>query len=437
MMSRHETIKELHDAQKYDGLCAVFDGLGGDGSGDGNEPPLNEWDYIYLMNGLYKCGRYQDGLALYKAFTKAFPGSDKLNEKMGWCVFHLYVKTHDFSQRNGDAPVLKQVGYVLKRVRDGKYAPVWKIVNRVTKGIMKRPVTSKADYQRCSDYLDCVDYKSLSREENEFEIDGKRRKVASDYEAWFSRKTRCLEALDAFEKCVRFCDEGMATISRFHSNNDSWFRCRKAYCLLALGKVAEAEAVAQEILSRNFKNWNVYHLLYDIAVAEKDPAKAMKYAGCCALADAAHEMRVKFYGKFAEFLGRQGMSEEAMLHRQLIVLVKQEKGWTVKEEERQNISETIGAMKKADVLRRLRPFWERHRDAGKTCISGTIVRLFSSGRGGLVKDGNGQTYCFSFRDVKGDHRRLVPDTPVVFSLEDRWNRKKEVMEKAAADVKLA
>ena len=426
-----ESLKELHDAQRYNDLSAAYDSLT-----EEEESSLNEWDYVYLMNGLYKSGRYQDGLNLYKKFIEAFPNSNKLNDKMGWCVYHLYIKTHDFSKRDGDNQLLKKVDYTLKRIKDGMYSPVWRIVNLVTKGIMGRNQVGEDDYRRCSKFLDCVDYKSLSHDEHEFEHEGKRRKLASDYEVWFSRKTKCLEEAESFDECIHFCDEGLATINRFHSNNDSWFRYRKAYCLLALGKVAEANATAQQILSLNFKNWNAYHLMYDIAVAENDSVKAMQFAGCCALADPSHEMRVKFYKDYSDFLDVQGMSEEAMLHRQLIVLVKQEKEWTVKEEERQNISPEISAMSKADVLRRLRHFWEEHRDRGKAYISGKVDRLLSSGKDGFVRDEEGRTYYFRFSESKCKPELLKQGTPVMFVLEDRFDKKKKSLNKVAVDVRI-
>ncbi len=428
-MSLHEQLKELNSAKQFEEICALYDS-----SSTGDAVWASEWDYVYLMLGLYKQKRYRDCLDLYKKFVVKFPGNDKLDSKMGWCVYHLFVKSYDFSVREAEEEARKKVEYVLKKVKDGKYAPIWSIVNHVTKGILGRQKKNQEDYSQCSWYLECVDRSSLKREGYILAEGG--RQAPSDYELWFCKKTKCLEGLGAYSECIRLCDEGLATIPTFHSNIDIWLQRRKANCLLRMGKIEEAGYVAAEILSSGFNNWVAYDMLYDVALAEGKPEEAMKYAGCCALADPQHSMRVNFYKKYAAFLDIRGLSREAMLHRRLVVLLKEEKDWRIKFEDLQGISDEIKAWGIKEVMPELRRFWEKHRDQGKVYVFGKIAKVFPEKRHGWVQDEKGQEYFFRFMDAKGSPDCLQACNNVLFIGGKRMDPKYKVVKENAVEVKL-
>lgn len=431
-MSLQEQLRQLYRANQYEDICALYDR-----SPEGDDALTSEWDYVFVMNSLCKQQRYQDGLALYKNFVRKFPKNDKLDNKMGWCVYYQFVKPFNFAGREAEADNRKKVEYVLSRVKDGKYAPIWKIVHHVTKGILDRQVIHREDYSRCSWYLECVDRSALNREEGVRKDDGK--SFSSDYEMWFSRKTKCLMALQAYNDCIRLCDEGLRTVPSFHGNTDSWLRARKAYCLLQIGRIEEAKDTAAEILDRGFNNWNIYALLFDIAAAGGEPREAMKYAGYCALADAHHEMRVNFYVKYAAFLDAQDsqeLAEKAMLHRRLAVLLREERDWRIKCEDRQGISDEVKAFGKNEVLFALRRFWETHRDFGKNYVSGTIVRIVPEKKHGWVQDEKGRAYYFRFRDAGGPRNCLQAGNNVLFVIGKRMDPKSEKPKECAVEVKV-
>ena len=428
-MSLSEQFQKLHSAKQFEEICVLYDSS----SVEDDELAL-DWDYVYLMNGLYNQKRYSDGLALYKQFVRKFPGNDKLDSKMGWCVYHLFVKPYDFSVREAEAEARKKVEYVLKKVKDGKYSPIWKIVQHVTRGILDRKTKHQADYSQCSWYLEYVDRAILSREEYVRAYDGK--KFSSDYENWVSKKTKCLLALGAYSDCIRLCDEGIRTLPSLHGNNDIWFRARKSYCLLQMGKTAEAKETAEEILARGVNHWSIYELCFDIAVAGNNPQEAMKYIGCCALMDSQHQMRVNFYIKAAALLQTQGLTREAMLHRRLVVLLKQEQEWRIKCEDRQGIDDEVNAMGKREVLSALRRFWSKHRDQGKIYVFGKITKVFPEKRHGWVQDETGREFFFRFRDAKGSPDCLQAGVNVLFVVGKRMDRKYNKMRETAIEVKL-
>lgn len=430
-MSVHDDLKSLHKLRDYHGICMLYDQFE-----DVLEINPSEWDFIYLMNGLYKNKRYEDCLTTYKACKRLYKECNSLNSKMGWCVYHIYLKGFDFS-KHSSGDFFEKVDYVLGNIKDEPYSPVWCIVNLVTKVIVHKIAGNNPDYARANDYLELVKRTNLSREERRVETaDGKSVSMASDYETWYSRKTKCLFKMGEWDECIKVCDEGISSITKFHNNNDSWFKYRKAVSMLKLGKFEKSMFVAEEILNSGFKHWSIYQLLYDIAVKRDDVSSAMKYAGCCALTDSKHEMRIKFYKICADFFYRQSMTEAAMLHLHLIVLIKQEQRWKLKEENQWKITDEISSMTKKETLQRLQSFWKKHRDKDKVYIEGRISRLLPSGKDGFVKDAAGEEYYFSFRDADCDRRKLLVGTRVMFVLGERLDKKRNIRKMNAIEIKL-
>ena len=430
-MSMHDDLRDLHQARDYKGICMLYDQLE-----NILEIEPSEWDFIYFTNGLYKFQRYEDCLALYKLCKRLYKDCDSLNSKMGWCVYHLYLKNFDFTKQYS-ADFFTKVDYVLKNIKEDPYSPLWCIVNLATKVIVHKTAGNNPDYARANGYLELVNRSNLSREEKQINTaDGKNISMASDYETWYSRKTKCLFELNFWDECIRICDEGISSVTKFHNNNDSWFKYRKAVSLLKLRNHNESIAVAKEIINLGFKHWSVYQLLYDISVEKNDVAAAMKYAGYCALTDNSHEMRIKFYKTYAEFLAHQGIMKESMLHLQLIVLIKEENSWKLKGENSWKITDEISSMDKQAVLRQLQAFWKEHRDKDKVYVEGVISKLLPSGKDGFVRDEKGKEYYFTFRDADCNRNKLLIGTKVMFVLGERLDKKKNVWKMNAIEVKL-
>ena len=64
-MSLSEQFQKLHSAKQFEEICVLYDSS----SVEDDELAL-DWDYVYLMNGLYNQKRYSDGLSLYKRFVR-------------------------------------------------------------------------------------------------------------------------------------------------------------------------------------------------------------------------------------------------------------------------------------------------------------------------------------------------------------------------------
>ena len=424
-------FKELHQQHQYEEICSCWE----QHKSTENEQPWPEWNYVFAMNALYKLKRYPDCLDVYREFHKAYPASNLINDRMGWAVYHVCLKGHDF-KKGDNGRYLKQVDYIPQHCEQGPYSPAALVVSQAVREILRGSFGAKIDYQRASDYLDRLDPKSLSQEPRLFQQeDGRTRKLASQQEKWYTSKCKVLLHLQRYEDCLACCDQALSVINQFHSNNDIWLRRIKIEALLQLGRVADAKGTFEQMLASPFHPWILYELGYDIAVAEEDKAAALKHIGTCALADQSHEMRVKFYEASSDFLYQNGFERMAMLQAHLVDLIRQEKEWKAQIHHHQwQIAEDIKTLDKKSTLKELRQFWQEQRDKDKVFQEGTVKTVFSSGRSGFITSEKGMDYFFSLADVKSGRQQLKEGSSVRFTLTKRLDRKKNRISDNAVEI---
>ncbi|MEE0482245.1 MAG: hypothetical protein UDD25_08395 [Mitsuokella jalaludinii] len=400
-----------------------------------DEQPWQEWDYVFAMTALYKMKRYEDCLQLYREFHHAHPSSSLLDDRMGWAVYHVHLKGYDF--KTGDnARYLKQVDFVLHHGKQGPYSPVALIVGQVVRAILSGWLGQKIDYQRANDYLDHLDPKKLPQEERTYQQDdGKMRRLASEQEKWYAYKSKILLKLKQYDACISCCDQALAVINRFHTNNGAWIALRKIEALIELDRTADAKAALEHLLQRPARHWKMDMLGYRIAVMEHDEDAALKYIGEAALLDPNHGMRVQFYEETASFLNEAGHERMAMLQYHLVDLLREENGWKIKPHYvAGKIPEDIAAMDKPATLRELREFWRAQRDKDKVFLEGQVKKILPSGRSGFIEAAEGKSYYFSFADVQSGRKHLAEGLSVRFTLAKRMDRKKNRLSDNAVEI---
>lgn len=400
---------------------------------------FSQWDFRDCMNSFYKLKRYQECLDVYRACSKRYPEFRMLDDKMGWSVYHAKVKNFDFQQ--GDtAALLKQIDYVFEHSADSRYSPRWVLAKFVADAVKNGKFGGERDYALAVHYLDMVNPENLSTEEQTMtDNSGKIRNLASNRESWFSHKTNLLLKLQDYEACMACCDRAFEALRgvRLHSNNDSWFRYRKAKCLQALNRADEAKAYVEQILKGGFSHWCLLQLMFEFEAEAGNDAKALSYAGACSLSDPEHKMRVGFYEELADYLARSGDAELPVLLRKLVLLLRAENEW----KEKSYYSEwqfpaDVAAMDKQAVLSRLNPIWREWRDKDKVFLTGTIDRLLAEGKSGFIIADNGSSYYFNARDMHGKTREPGVGMKVRFTLVDKLDKSKGVVKPNAVEISL-
>lgn len=420
--------KGMYDNGQYTDLVAI-------GQQDEQVSAFSEWDFFYIVSAGYKLKQYQECLRLFKIMHEKYPDFHKLDDKMCWSLYQVHLKGVTVNNENA-ADYRKRIDFILAHCSYSEYSPAWFVTKLIVKAIKDGRYGQQVDYAAILTYLEKIDPSMLSKDENSYESNGKLIYLASDMESWYADKCKAELKLGRYEDCIATANQALSVIRSFHSNNDSWFAYRKAQARIALGQNDIAQQDIQSILNRGFSHWCFYQILFEI---DRDAGKAdtALLQGCkCALADPSHEMRVSFYEEFADFLEQNEHAHEALLLRQLVILIRNENAWMLKEKHMTwQIPEDIASMNKDAILRELIPFWRKVKDSSREFYEGVIERLLPSGQDGFIS-GNGASYYFRLNDIRRGRNQVQSGKKVRFALENRLDRKKNVVKPAAVDIEV-
>lgn len=421
-------LKNLYDQGQFEQVAAFW-------MDPSEVAQFSQWDFRDCMNSLYKLERYADCLEVYKACSKRYPDFRMLDDKMGWSVYHTKVKNFDFE--TGDVKLLlKQINYVFAHSSDSQYSPRWTLAKFVADATKAGKLGDEKDYTLVTHYLRQVNPDVLPTEEQRStDGNGRIRYLASKRESWYSLQSKALLKTREYNACIDCCDKALHAIARFHSNNDSWFRYRKAMCLKALDREEEAKAFVEQILHSGFKHWCLLQLMFEFESEAGNDAKALSYAGACALSDPEHKMRVSFYEELADYLTRQNEQELPMLLRKLVLCIREENKWREKSYYTQwQFTDEIAAMDAQALLNRLTPVWREWRDKDKIFLTGSVHKLLAEGKSGFIKASDGNSYYFNARDIQGKDRKPQIGTKVRFVLVDKLDKSKGVVKPNAVEI---
>lgn len=423
-------IKDFYNNKRYQDAI--------DYASNGNvRESFSEWDYLYLTNCYYNLKNYSDYLKIYKEFIAKYPDSKILDNKMGWCLYHLYIKNFNFGKMDKTS-YFKRVDYILSRCDDTQFSPKTWVAKVVIDSIFKCKVGTGIDYSLGNKYLSFINPLTLEDDEQVIsDRDGKERHLASPREQWYNKKTKALVELKQYDECLTYIDQAFRNVKVFHSNADHWLNYKRALCYYAQEKLDKAEETINSILSK-YQHWCYYELLFDICVKKKDTSNALKYGAFCATADKVHKTRVKFYVKYADFLDEIGNSYEAALHLKLTELIRVEESWKqLQLPNNYQYPEDIIHMDKITVIRLLNNFWKKEKEKGVEFYEGVVDKLLLNGKSGFVKDNDGNSYYFNIRDFdKRDFRSVEEGKRVRFTLTERLDKKKNVMKLNAISISI-
>ena len=424
-------IKSLYYEENYEEICSMWD------KQKDSADLIPEYDFVYYINSLYKQKRYQDCLMLYKIYHHLYSKSDFLDDKMGWSLYHVYLKEHDF-EHGDNRRYLQQVNFIFHNHTDSPYSPWNFIMLTAVKIILKKKMaflSNQDTYHLANTYLDSVNPEHLSDIPKTFNAKGKSRQTASDRENWYSYKIRVLYQLKSYHDCVAYFDKALSHIHHFCNHGDVWIRRWQIESLMQLGELDKSEASLQIVLQGNFKHWFFYQLAFEVMMKKGDLDKALIYAGACALCDNSHDMRVKFYAQLVPIFYKEQNKRPAMLHRQLVNILRQENNWPpYKWNLDWDVSLDIKTMTKKDILQELTKFWQQLRDKDKVFLMGTVKKMLPSGQDGFVTSEAGQDYYFKVNDVEKGRKRLQEGCHVRFTTCLRVNRKKQRQEENAIEI---
>ena len=420
--------KALYDEKKFNELSELW-------NNKDDRLQFNDWDYLYVIKAFYDQKDYERCLEVYKAFHQKFPDSDKLDDKMAWSLYHTRVKTFDFKSGNKNQ-LIRQAEYIIEHSSQSIYSPKWRVVKYMLDHIKKGDFIQILSDKDALKYLDMIDPDTLSTNcERVLTSDGKAEEKASDMETWYADRTKYLLQAGEYEQCIDTCNKALARFSVFHYNNDGWIKYRKAKALFAQGKPTDAVGIVKDILAHGLNHWCLFQLLYEIDISTSNHNDALLHAAMCALSDSSHEMRVSFYSDYADYLAMNGCSDEAALHRHLVLLIRTEKEWSLREKHQSwTIPDEIKSLNKQETIQKLKNYWYKCRDKNVCWLNGKIVRLLPEGKSGFIEAEDGKSYYFNSRDIR--NLKSIPEIGMKarFTLMDKLDKRKGVIKPNAVQI---
>ena len=427
-------IGNMYKAGNYEEIIAIW-------YNEETRPQLDDWDKLYVLLSFNKLKRYQETLDAFKSMRPKENETvdagvwQRCEDTACWALYYVHIKRFDFQQGDTNR-LLEQVDYIFTHSSDNQFTLRWLSVRFIIDAANDGKLLRENINELIVQYLDAINPTSLSAEEfPSTDPQGNQRMLASNQETWYAARSKALLKLQRFDDCIVCCEEALRIVQRFHYNNDSWFRYRIARCLKAKGQTKKAKEMILQILRTGFSHWCLMEMLFELSSEDGSVDEAMKYACACALSDPEHKMRVSFYAEFSNFLLEQNRIEEAMLHRRLVLLLRQENEWGLKANQADwQFTEEIASMNQEEVLRRLRPFWKEIRDKDKVFYTGTVERILPNGRSGFIRSDRGESYYFVARDLIQNRQMPSEGTKVRFTLADKLDRSKGVIKKNAVEI---
>lgn len=417
-MVKDMSFKEMYSQKRYKEIINIYLNMSAD-----NIDSIGEFDYLHIVNSFYKEKDFNKCLEIYKVFIKHYPSSSILNNRIGYSMYHVYLKKHRF--HDGNKKYIEYVNYITKICKQEKYSPLWFVLKKAIDSILDGKIKPIPDYELANRYLDCINPELLDSNP----VKTQKRELASDQEYWYNKKTKILLKLKRYEETIKYCDIALNRIHKFHSNMNIWLMQRKADALYNLDQIDRALDLLNEIKLNGFSHWFINKSLFEIYVKKNNEEKAKMNIALAGTFDKRHEGRILMYEAAAKYLHSVGLSHEALLHSTLSFCIRVENKYN------KTITYSIEHMDgytKDDVLKELLPIWNKWINDNKTFIKGQIIKLLPSEKDGFIRSDN-RSFYFSIKDVKNPQSIRV-NADVTFTLEDRLNKKKGTVNPCAVEI---
>lgn len=163
--------------------------------------------------------------------------------------------------------------------------------------------------------------------------DGKTHETASYKEFYYQTKTKCLEKIEEFEKCIELCDEALSIFEKFHYRNDLWISARKYYCKCLQSSCDNEDIENYKSLAENNNFWYMYHKLSNIYFSQGIINKALYYSCKALLCDNFdHEKMIKLIYDIGLLFENCKKNSTAKIFYEAVLYYRNQAGWFIPEE---------------------------------------------------------------------------------------------------------
>ena len=403
----------LRKQQRYEEALALYRVLW-----EEHREECNEWDGWGYAQSLRKLGRSQEALDVCRETYPLRPDFDYLRNLYAWCVYDLEIKRDDSEIETNEGRFLNAANAILDLVEPGQYTPYTRTVIRVIDYYKERAAYPAARILEWSDRLDPAELSDQPGHGTD--NTGKPLEYASDREKWYAARSKALLEVGRFQDCVALAEKALSEFSRFHHDNDIWFKWRAAQAKAELGDKETAIEELQSLLSRK-KDSFIYHKIAKYLFELGHIDEALDHTVEAALGPGELGYKWELFLLMGEILEAQSKSDDARKHVLLAARIRQEQDWRIPPELSQAVQD-MGVDMSTDVSvqdlhRELRRYWQSLKVADMSEGKGEIKNMLSHGKAGFISGDDGEDYYFKVSSFRGPRHLLEYGQRVSFHIE--------------------
>lgn len=280
------------------------------------------------LDDLYQEKQYEEYIGVYKKLPlQTLNLKEAYFWKYLWSAYHVhYAKKDCFSDSNIEKS-MQFLDYVLKKASNQDLI----VIISVFKFVDFLLDQSQPDYQKALDFINKLDYETLSTEEKTIETTDGSRTFASNKEKFLTTKAKCLFELERYHETIDFIEIAIKDIESFHNNNDVWLRKRLSESYLKIKNYEKAlENIDLAIVKK--REWfllkikgDIFYNKGDYRTANDIYIKALKLSG-------SDEMKIKIYTYFQQLTFNEKV-EISQSIKDFLIALKSANGWSLNKDE--------------------------------------------------------------------------------------------------------
>jgi len=436
MENQLQKAKELRQSHKFEEAVSLYEEMHND-----EAIVFNNWDVWSYVHCLKKSGQLDKSIQISEKYIEEYPNFENLKNNLVWALFDKYIRQFNPDLINDIEKGLGRIFALNEQqiVNEENEIPcpftigVFKVLKHY-----KKPNFNSFKIRH---WIDKIDPEKLSKQEQTIDQDGVERKLASDYEKYYSFLISLLYSEGSFEKCIESADFALNTISNLHYNNSSWFKRRMALSYFELGNYEKAEEILKPLDKGANEKWFIEYELSQIYFEQEDYKKALEFALKAGKNFGEDLMKVNLYTHLARIFFKQNKLEYSKAHAELVIAIKQANGSRLDTKQEKLV--TFFKLNKDVVInlrdqkRKVENIWNDILFEDQEKLVGRITKILPNGKSGFISaDNNRESYFFSFQSVHGNKRHVEEGKRVSFYLKEGFDKKRNEKKMNATEIRI-
>lgn len=426
--SLKQQAEQLRKEQKFQEALPIYKDLWENHRNECNE--WIGWGYAYCLQ---KTGKYQEGLKVCREVYQDYPDFASIKNTYAWCIYYTEIKQDEITDEEKFLKAAQAI--TMLTVQDDKFSPYTITCFRVIDYLYDKP---NYNIEKISEWLNKLEPDKLSEEVKRVSTsDEKERELASDREKWYKIKSDILLEKENYQECIELSSKALMIFTKFHYGNDVWLKRNIALSHFGMKNYDKALELLLDIHLKK-SEWYIEKDISEILYAQKKYDEALKYAAKSALNFGEPKSKIKLYMWLIDLLRARNFEQYIKPHIELIYSIRQKHNWKIDNKLHQLIRDyevDVNSIRdENEIIKELRPIWEKLRFEGEQRLVGKIKKILPDGKAGFIETEDNKSYYFKTKDFVSKKDKLTIGQKVNFYFEDSFDVKKNQMTKCTVNI---